>query len=225
MDKKENRLFSSDNALEIYGLEKSFGKRKILSGLDFQVKRGERILLGGENGCGKSTLMSIIGRLLKADGGRVIQNIDKSISCRPCKKWFKSCGIVFQNPNYQLFMPTVEEEILFGAEDKAFAFSLARDFELDRFFERHPHSLSEGQKRRLTLCAILAQKPSLLLLDEPTVGQDYHNLVNMMEILNRLHRQTASTLISITHDIRCMSSLCDRKLIISQGKAEENYKG
>ena len=99
-------------------------------------------------------------------------------------------------------MPNVKDEILFVADDKEYALSLAKKFELEPVFSRHPHSLSEGQKRRVTLCAILAQKPKLLLLDEPTVGQNYKTLQNMMMILNTVHREQENTMISITHDIR-----------------------
>ena len=220
-DRAENHLSLSESALEICGIKKSFAKRKILCGIDLDIKKGERILLSGENGCGKSTLMSIIARLQKADEGKIIQHIDSSLGKRADKKWFSAVGVVYQNPNYQLFMPTVREEILFGAKDKEYALSLAEGFGLSPLLERHPHSLSEGQKRRVTICAILSQKPRLLLLDEPTVGQDYRTLLNMMEILNRIHREEANTMISITHDLRCMASLCDRRVRIEGGVVTE----
>ena len=79
------------------------------------------------------------------------------------------------------------------------------------------HSLSEGQKRRLTVCSILAQKPTLLLLEEPTVGQDYYNLRNMIEIINHVHKEQQNTMITITHDIRCKKALCDREVKIEGG--------
>ncbi|MCR5217069.1 ABC transporter ATP-binding protein [Treponema sp.] len=216
-DKNENHITLTENALEINELKKSFGNRTILNGINLNVKKGERILLCGENGCGKSTLMKTIARLQKADSGIILQHIDNKCSNRANKRWFKNCGVVFQNPNYQLFMPSVKDEILFGTDDKDYALNLADEFELGPLLERHPHSLSEGQKRRVTVCAILAQKPKLLLLDEPTVGQDYKTLQNMMSIINNVHRQQENTMISITHDIRCMTALCDRKVNIYDG--------
>lgn len=216
-DLEENALHFSENALEISGVAKSFGKRKILCGIDLAVKRGERILFSGENGCGKSTLMSIVARLQKADMGTVVQRFDPSCGKKASRKWFSIAGVVHQNPNYQLFMPTVRDEILFGSEDAAYALSLAERFGLGPLFSRHPHSLSEGQKRRVTICSILARRPRLLLLDEPTVGQDYRALQTMMQILNEIHRTEGNTMLSVTHDVRCMSSLCDRNVRIEGG--------
>jgi energy-coupling factor transport system ATP-binding protein len=82
----------------------------------------------------------------------------------------------------------------------------------------HPQSLSEGQKRRVTIGAILAQRPKVLFLDEPTVGQDYSNLKNLVEVINEIHRRENNTMITITHDIRCSDAFCDRKLCLHKGK-------
>ena len=220
-DCKLENTVDYDTALLLTGIKKKFGSREILRGIDLEIKKGERILLTGENGCGKSTLMSIIARLLKADEGKISQYLEPGLSSRPCRKWFKTCGVVLQNPNYQLFAGSVRDEILFGAENTDYALNLADSFELTRLLDRHPHSLSEGQKRRLTVCSILAQKPKLLLLDEPTVGQDYHNLRNMIEIINHVHKETGNTMITITHDIRCKKALCDREVKIAYGKIKD----
>lgn len=220
-DKKENFVASKEVALEIQNLKKSFGKREILKGINCKIFKGERILLSGENGSGKSTLLSIIGRLQKADSGKIIQNLDKKCKNRANKKWFKTCGMIFQNPNYQLFMPTVKDEILFGSDDESYAMQIAEKLELTSLLDRHPQSLSEGQKRRLTVAAILAQKPKLLLLDEPTVGQDYHTLQKMMSLINEIHREQKNTMITITHDIRCKKALCDRELHLVDGEVVE----
>ena len=216
-DSKENFVASKELALEIQDLKKSFGKREILKGLNFKIYKGERILLSGENGSGKSTLLSIIGRLQKSDSGKIIQNLESKCNSRANKKWFKTCGIIFQNPNYQLFMPSVKEEILFATDDKSYALEIAEKLELTPLLNCHPQSLSEGQKRRLTVAAILAQKPKLLLLDEPTVGQDYHTLQKMITLINEIHRTQKNTIITITHDIRCTKSLCDRELKLKDG--------
>ncbi|MFR1481210.1 MAG: ATP-binding cassette domain-containing protein, partial [Hydrogeniiclostridium mannosilyticum] len=84
--------------------------------------------------------------------------------------------MVYQNPNYQLFMPTVEQEVAFGAESAEYAQEIMQLFRIEQLAQRHPHSLSEGQKRRVSIAAVVASNPEVLLLDEPTVGQDYAGL-------------------------------------------------
>lgn len=209
---------SSNAILSIDNISKKFGTRNILNGINFEILSGERVLLLGENGCGKSTLMSIIARLLKCDSGEIRQSIDPSLGKRACKRWFREVGIVYQNPNYQLFMPTVEEEISFGCDNREYALKMAEYFGLTDLLERHPQSLSEGQKRRVTVAAILAQKPRLLLLDEPTVGQDYNNLKKMINVINEIHREQQNTMITVTHDFRCAAALCDKAVWINDGK-------
>ncbi len=222
-DTKENCITTSDIALQLCDITKSFGKRNILCSLNETIYKGERILLTGENGSGKSTLMNIIARLTKQDSGKVIQHFDKRLKNKKASSaWFKMCGLVYQNPNYQLFMSSVKDEILFGAEKtdegKLYALEIAKRLELESLLNRHPQSLSEGQKRRVTVAAILAQRPKLLLLDEPTVGQDYHTLELLMQTINDVHREEGTTVISITHDIRCQNALCDRRLLLKDGK-------
>lgn len=207
-----------ETVMKVRGLGRTFGSRNVLEGLDCDVYRGQRILLLGENGCGKSTFLHILARLLKADRGTIEQLLDPALGKKANKRWFKEVGVVYQNPNYQLFMPSVEEELSFGADDKEYALELAGRFGLNHLLDRHPHSLSEGQKRRVTIAAILAQKPEVLLLDEPTVGQDYQGLRRLVEEINRIHREKGNTMITITHDFRCAAALCDRVLWLEDGR-------
>ncbi len=204
-------------ALRVSRLTKGFEGRAVLDGLSFDLMAGERLLLLGENGCGKSTLLSLLARLLKADGGTVEQFLDPALREKADRRWFQAVGVVYQNPNYQLFMPSVADELTFAAASRDYALDLAMRFGLTDLLERHPHSLSEGQKRRVTIAAILAQKPKLLLLDEPTVGQDYAGLHQLVEVLNAVHREQCNTMVTITHDFRCATALCDRVLWLENG--------
>ena len=113
-------------------------------------------------------------------------------------------------------MSSVADELTFAAADRDYALNLAERFGLTSLLDRHPHSLSEGQKRRVTIAAILAQKPRLLLLDEPTVGQDYAGLRQLVEVLNAVHREQGNTMVTITH--RCAAALCDRALWLEGGR-------
>jgi energy-coupling factor transport system ATP-binding protein len=196
--------------------------REILKDITFTVNRGERVVLLGENGCGKTTLMRIIARLNKPCGGTVIQSIDGKLKqkTKGSRAWFKRVGVVYQNPDYQLFMPTVQKEIEFGAISKDYAERMLVLFNLQHLKDRHPQSLSEGQKRRISIAAVMAGKPELLLLDEPTVGQDYKGLCELVEILNTLHSETGNTMITVTHDRRCVSALCDKAVVVADGKVK-----
>lgn len=194
--------------------------RDILSGVTFDILKGSRAVLLGENGCGKTTLLRLISRLEKPSRGVILQNIDDKFGQKgkQSKKWYKKVGVVYQNPDYQLFMPTVEKEIKFGAKSDEYADEIAEKFGIKHLYDRHPQSLSEGQKRRVSIAAVVATDPEVLILDEPTVGQDYKGLCKMVEVLNRLHEETNNTMITVTHDKRCAAALCDRSVWIKDGK-------
>ena len=189
--------------------------KTILENLNFEINKGEKVLLLGENGIGKTTLMRIIGNLNKYKGEYVsfLKDNNKILN-KPSKAWFKKVGVVYQNPNYQLFMKTVKEEVYFNAYSIEYAQYIISLFELENLLNRHPQSLSEGQKRKLSIAAILAMKPEVLLLDEPTVGQDFNSLKRLVEILNLIHQQTGNAMITITHDKRCAEALSERVLLL-----------
>ena len=193
--------------------------REILKDITLEIPKGGRTVFLGENGCGKTTLMRLIARLYKPTGGNITQYIDEKFKQKPkgSKAWYKKVGVVYQNPDYQLFMPTVRQEISFGAKSEEYAAEIAELFGVKHLWDRHPQSLSEGQKRRVSIAAVAACDPEVLLLDEPTVGQDYDGLCQMVEILNKLHEQTGNTMITITHDVRCAEALCDKAYLIAAG--------
>ncbi len=193
-------------------------KRRILNNISFDVYRNERLVILGENGCGKTTLLRLLSRLIAPTSGDYSQDLDAASKKRPKPSWFKKLGFVYQNPNYQLFMPTVTQEVSFGAFSKKHAQHALEDFHLTHLKERHPHSLSEGQKRRLTIAAVMAMSPEIILLDEPTVGQDYEGLKNIVSTLNAVHHKTKNTMITITHDYRCAKALADRIIWLKNGE-------
>ncbi len=208
---------SDDICLRAEHIAFSAGGRDILKEISFELKKGERLVILGENGCGKTTLIRILARLIKPTGGSVRQYIDESLGEKPCAKWFKRAGYVYQDPNYQLFMPSVNAEIGYQSENKENTQDCIAAFDLSELSQRHPQSLSEGQKRRVSIAAIAAGKPKLLFLDEPTVGQDFHNLSLMVENVNKLHRAEKMSMITITHDVRCADAMADKVLWIKDG--------
>ena len=130
------------------------GDRNIIDGLDIEIRAGERIVLLGENGCGKNTLMRMLARLNKPNDGMLSQTITKSKKAN--SKWFSKVGYVYQNPVYQLFMPTLLSEISFKAKSEKIAREMINAFGLSGLEQRHPQSLSEGQKRRASIAAVCA---------------------------------------------------------------------
>jgi energy-coupling factor transport system ATP-binding protein len=192
------------------------GDRNIIDGLDIEIRAGERIVLLGENGCGKTTLMRMLARLNKPNDGALSQTITKSKKAN--SKWFSKVGYVYQNPVYQLFMPTLLSEISFKAKSEEIAREMINAFGLSGLEQRHPQSLSEGQKRRASIAAVCASEPTVLFLDEPTVGQDYKNLCKTVETVNKINKNLGTAIVTVTHDKRCASALADRVLIMENGK-------
>lgn len=192
------------------------GDRNIIDGLDIEIRAGERIVLLGENGCGKTTLMRMLARLNKPNDGALSQTITKSKKAN--SKWFSKVGYVYQNPTYQLFMPTLLSEISFKAKSEEMARKMINAFGLSGLEQRHPQSLSEGQKRRASIAAVCASEPTALFLDEPTVGQDYKNLCKTVETVNKINKNLGTAIVTVTHDKRCAGALADRVLIMENGK-------
>ena len=223
--KKNTENVAAEILFSLKNVKYSVNGREILKDISFDIKKGERVVLCGQNGCGKTTLLRLIARLADCSGGQIMQNLDKKLGQKQKmssgikNKWFKKVGVVYQNPNYQLFMPTVLEEIEFACFSKEYAKKIIRLFALEPILSRHPQSLSEGQKRRVSIAAVLACRPEVLILDEPTVGQDYEGLCSLTDILNKIHEETKNTMISVTHDKRCINALCDHKIFIENGVA------
>lgn len=192
------------------------GDRNIIEGLDIEIRAGERIVLLGENGCGKTTLMRMLARLNKPSDGMLSQTITKSKKAN--SKWFSKVGYVYQNPTYQLFMSTLLSEISFKAKSEEMAREMINAFGLSGLEQRHPQSLSEGQKRRASIAAVCASEPTVLFLDEPTVGQDYKNLCKTVETVNKINKNFGTAIVTVTHDKRCAGALADRVLIMENGK-------
>ena len=203
------KIESNEKIYEVNNLSYKIKDKTIINNISFGINAGERVLILGENGKGKTTLVRLLSKMIKPTEGEIKQYITNKK-----RNWFNEIGIVYQNPNYQLFMPTVEKEILYNAKSKELAYSLLKKFDLEKYKNRHPLSLSEGEKRKLTVALVLARLPKVLFLDEPTVGQDYDNLLNMINIINEFRNKYKTTIITISHDIRCANSLCDKCIIL-----------
>ena len=197
--------------------------RGILKDISLEIPKGGRTVFLGENGCGKTTLMRLIARLYKPTGGCITQYIDEKFKQKPrgSRAWFKKVGVVYQNPDYQLFMPTVEKEINFGAPSPEYAEHIAELFGIKHLWHRHPQSLSEGQKRRVSIAAVVACQPEVLLLDEPLSAIDARLRKNLQIEIRRIQQELNITTIFVTHDQDEAMLMSDRICLLNEGKIEQ----
>lgn len=192
-----------------------------LNGMSFRAGHGEKVAVIGANGAGKSTLLLLTNGLLLPASGEV--NIgDVPVTKKTVRNVRRTVGMVFQNPDDQLFMPTVEEDIAFGplnmdlpAEEveKRVSEALRQVSCLD-LRKRSPFHLSGGQRRRVAIATVLAMKPDILVMDEPTANLDWHGRREIMEIV----RQFSHTCLIATHDVGLIREVCSRCIVLEGGK-------
>ena len=195
--------------VELAGVGLVAGERTILDKIDLAVRPGERVALIGPNGAGKTSLLRCLAGLAKPTRGRIGRN-----GLAPGK----GLGYVFQTPSRQLFMASVRDEIAVGSPTADRADRLIDLFGLASLADRHPQSLSEGQKRLVSIAAALAPAPALVCLDEPTVGQDGRSLNRLLTALDRDLSTYDGALVSASHDVRCTAALGDRCLWLDRGR-------
>lgn len=186
---------TGDLLIEIKGLSFAYpGREPVLSGLDFELAPGARIGLMGENGTGKTTLLHLVMGLLTPESGVIRLFGEKAETEKDFARARQKIGFLFQNADDQLFSPTVLEDVAFGplnqglpaSEAKRIAVETLRDLGLDGFENRVTHRLSGGEKKLAALATVMAMRPRLLLLDEPTTGLDEKTKIKIADILKRL---------------------------------------
>jgi cobalt/nickel transport system ATP-binding protein len=194
-----------------------------LRGVTFAVAPGERVGVLGPNGSGKSTLLLHMNGILpeKLPGDGAVRVLGRAISAETVDAIRREVGLVFQDPDDQLFCPTVEEDVAFGPmqlglDDPQVAERVRRALTqvgLDGFHHRATHHLSHGEKRRVCLAGVLACEPAILVLDEPTSDLDPRGRREFKALLKQL---PATTLIA-THDLELAVELCSRVIILDRG--------
>lgn len=214
---KTNKEESNESILKIDHLNKSFDDKKILNDLYFNMKKERISVILGNNGQGKTTLLNCISGQMKVKkkDGQITQSIAKRIGSY---KWFKKVSVVFQNPTYELFNSSVRKELCFHSYSKDFAMEIGSKLHLEYLYDRHPQSLSEGEKRKLTIACALAKRPDLLFLDEPTVGQDRKSLENIIEVIKDFVKEYKTSVYLITHDEQAAKALADDIYLLKDGK-------
>jgi cobalt/nickel transport system ATP-binding protein len=197
-----------------------------IQGISFHIRKGEKIALVGPNGAGKSTLMLMFNGMIRPDSGIILfDNEPVSYDKGPLRELRKRVGFVLQNPDRQIIAPTVYQDVAFGpvnlgyseSEVKKAVLEALRYVGLEGFERRPPHLLSGGEKKRVAIAGILAMDPDVLVFDEPTSGLDPSGSEDIMELLDELHHQGKTIIIS-THDIELAYPWADRAILLLEGK-------
>lgn len=201
------------------------GGAEVLSGIDFKVSKGEFIGVLGANGSGKTTLLKAVDGLIKNIQG-IIRLDGDDIRKLSSKEIYSKVGLVFQNPDDQLFAPTVFEDVMFGPLNMGFSEketagrvnAALENVGMEEFAAKPIHNLSFGQKKRVCIAGLLAMGHQILLLDEPTASLDPMGVSSIMRLLKGLNREKGVTTVMATHSVDLIPLFIDRMLILDDGK-------
>jgi cobalt/nickel transport system ATP-binding protein len=198
---------------------------KAMTDIRFDVRKGEFAGILGSNGSGKTTLLKIMDGLLKDFKGTILLDGADIRRLSP-KEIYRKMGLIFQNPDDQLFAPTVGEDVSFGPinmgynerEVAARVRQALTDVDMEPYPAKSIHTLSFGQKKRICIAGLLAMGHEILLLDEPTAGLDPMGEYKMMTLLTRLNREKGVTIVMATHSVDLVPVFLDRLFILSKGR-------
>jgi len=206
---------------------------EVLHGVDLCIQDGDFVAIMGENGAGKTTLVKTFNGLFKPNDGRVLID-DVDTRKTSVAALARSVGLVFQNPDHQLFCETVRDEVAYSLRN--FGYSpdvierrvrgMLETLDLMPYIDSSPFMLSGGERKRVALASVLVWNPKHIILDEPTIGQDYQQKDRLRNFIIQLNTQR-KTVIVVTHDVEFVAEckprvvLLSRGKIIADGKAEE----
>ena len=227
---KDKRDSSSDSILKVEGLSVSYGDNPaIIEDMSFSLKKGERLAIVGKNGAGKSTLAKALCGFVPSHGKLTYKGQD--ISQDSIAERSERIGFVLQNPNQMISQTMIFDEVALGlrlrgieeTEVEERVHEVLKTCGLYSFRKWPISALSFGQKKRVTIASILVLKPEIIILDEPTAGQDYKTYTDIMNFLDSLQKQ-GHTIVMITHDMQLMLEYSDRCLVVVEGKiiADDN---
>lgn len=217
-----------ENITHIYMPRTPFEK-KALDEVNLNIEDGEFIALIGHTGSGKSTLIQHLNGLLEPSSGKIIiDDIDITQKGVKLSDIRKKVGLVFQYPEYQLFEETIEKDIAFGPTN----LGLDQDeilkrvkramemvgLEYEKYKNLSPFELSGGQKRRVAIAGVIAMEPKVLILDEPTAGLDPKGREDILEQINKLHKEYNMTIILVSHSMEDVGKLAERIIVMNHGK-------
>jgi len=210
--------------LEVRSLEKSFGPKQVLFGIDFQARPGRILGLVGKNGAGKTTMVKMLNGLLKPVSGDVVVD-DWNTKKYTVAKMSQKVGYVFQNPMDQIFHNNVYDEIAFGAkklkyspdETKKMVENAIKLTELEKYQKENPYNLPYSMRKFVTIAAVIAMGSDVIVMDEPTAGQDFRGMRVLHNLIDELQKQ-GKTIMTITHDMEFVVKNFDRVIVMTNGK-------
>lgn len=202
---------------------------RALDGVTFTAEDGQFIGIIGHTGSGKSTLVQHLNGLLKPSSGNIIVgDTDITAPGVVMNDIRKRIGLVFQYPEYQLFEETVEKDVAFGPKnlglsEEEIAVRVKESLELvgldyEKFRDRSPFDLSGGQKRRVAIAGVIAMKPEVLILDEPTAGLDPKAHQDVLDMVVKIHEHEKNIIILVSHNMNDIAKLADKVLVMDGGK-------
>ena len=215
---------STDSILKVEGLSVSYGDNPaVIEDMSFSLKKGERLAIVGKNGAGKSTLAKALCGFVPSQGQLIYKGRD--ISQDSIAERSERIGFVLQNPNQMISQTMIFDEVALGlrlrgieeTEVEERVHEVLKTCGLYSFRKWPISALSFGQKKRVTIASILVLKPEIIILDEPTAGQDYKTYTDIMNFLDSLQKQ-GHTIVMITHDMQLMLEYSDRCLVVVEGK-------
>lgn len=229
---REDKTNVNDYLLEVENVDFKYDEsEQILFDINTKIRKGEMLAIVGKNGAGKSTLCKVICGFERNYNGKIIFDhedvTDKSIRARA-----RNIGYVMQNPNQMISQSMIFDEVALGLKNTGLSEEEIRERVYDVLkicglysFRNWPISaLSFGQKKRVTIASILVMGPQIIILDEPTAGQDFRHYTDIMDFLDELNRE-GKTIIMVTHDMHLMLEYTDRSLVFADGKLEADKSG
>ena len=212
--------------IEFIDVSFSYDKKGItvLNNLTFKIEKGEFVAIVGKNGAGKTTLLKHINGLLRPTIGEVKVE-DEDIVKKPLSEMAMTVGLAFQNPNHQLFAETVMKELEFGPKNlgsdpneiEEKTLEIAEHFGITHLLDRNPLELSGGEGRLVSIASVLTMNQSILVLDEPTFGQDYRQKKRLGNFLRNL-TEKGITIIVVSHDLNFILDFAQRIIVVSHGE-------